>query len=72
MKDITIDDYKEHGPEFFEKYNYVKKQLGTGAKAEDVMSVMKALGAIVMKKRNDKKGGPFGFNKPADKEKDAA
>ena len=70
MKDITIEDYKEHGLEFFDKYNYVKNQLGTGAKAEDVLSVMKALGAIVMKKRSDKKGGPFGFNKPTE-EKDA-
>ena len=66
MKDITIDDYKEHGPEFFEKFNYVKRELGGDAKAEDIMNVMKALGAIVMKKRADKKGGPFGFNKSTD------
>ena len=66
MRDITIKDYQEFGPEFFEKYNYVKQQLGKDAKAEDVMAVMKALGAIVMKKRSDKKGGPFGFNKSTD------
>ena len=64
MKDITIEDYKEYGPEFFEKYEYVKQALGGEAKAEDVMNVMKALGAVVMKKRGEKKGGPFGFNKP--------
>ena len=64
MKDITIADYKEHGGEFFDKYNYVKEQLGDNAKAEDVMAVMKALGAVVMKKRADNKGGSFGFNKP--------
>ena len=68
MKDITIEDYKEYGPEFFEKYEYVKQALGGEAKAEDVMNVMKALGAVVMKKRGDKKGGPFGFNKPEAKE----
>ena len=68
MKDITIADYQEYGPEFFEKYKYIKRQLGADAKAEDVMNVMKALGAIVMKKRGEKKGGPFGFNKPEVKE----
>lgn len=63
MQDITINDYREHGGDFFKKYNYVKEQLGGEPKAEDVMTVMKALGALVMKKRADKKGENFGFNK---------
>tara|TARA_B100001769_G_scaffold196634_1_gene156910 strand:- start:33 stop:251 length:219 start_codon:yes stop_codon:yes gene_type:complete len=60
-KEITLEDYQDIGPEFFEKYNYVKKQLGTGAKAEDVLAVMKSLGALVMKKRSDTKASPMGI-----------
>ena len=62
MPDITIKDYEEFGPEFFDKYNYVKQQLGKDAKAEDVMAVMKALGAIVVKKRKEAKDVKVGFN----------
>lgn len=62
MPDITVKDYEEFGPEFFEKYNYVKKELGKDAKAEDVMAVMKALGAIVMKKKKEAKDVKIGFN----------
>ena len=60
-KKITVEDYQEHGPEFFEKYNFVKKELGKEAKAEDVLSVMKSLGAIVMKNKADKKSSPMGI-----------
>ena len=62
MPDITVKDYEEFGPEFFEKYNYVKQKLGKDAKAEDVMAVMKALGAIVMKKKKEAKDVKIGFN----------
>ena len=62
MPDITVKDYEKFGPEFFEKYNYVKKELGKDAKAEDVMAVMKALGAIVMKKKKEAKDVKIGFN----------
>lgn len=62
MPDITVKDYEEFGPEFFDKYNYVKKQLGKDAKAEDVMAVMKALGAIVVKKKKEAKDVKIGFN----------
>ena len=71
-KKITLADYEEHGPEFFEKFNYVKKQLGKDSKAEDVLSVMKSLGAIVMKNRADAKASSsFGFNKVDDEDKDS-
>lgn len=62
MPDITVKDYEEFGPEFFDKYNYVKQQLGKDAKAEDVMAVMKALGAIVVKKKKESKDVKIGFN----------
>ena len=65
MKDqpITVEDYKEHSKEFFDKYFYVAKELGEGAKAEDILKIMESLASVVMKKRSETKVGPFGFNK---------
>jgi len=53
MKDqpITVEDYKEHSQEFFDKYFYVAKELGEGAKAEDILKIMESLAGVVMKKR---------------------
>ena len=34
-KSITVEDYEKYSGEFFDKYFYVAKQLGEGAKAED-------------------------------------
>jgi len=64
MKDkpITVEDYEEHGKEFFDKYFYVAKELGEGAKAEDILKVMESLAGVIMKKRTEEgKVGPFGF-----------
>jgi hypothetical protein len=65
MKDreITVEDYEKYGDNFFEKYFYVAKQLGEGAKAEDVLKIMESLAGVVMKKRIEDEGkvGPFGF-----------
>jgi len=65
MKDkpITVEDYEKYGKEFFDKYFYVAKELGEGAKAEDILKIMESLGAVVMKKRMEEEGkiGPFGF-----------
>ena len=65
MKDktITVEDYEKYSGEFFDKYFYVAKQLGEGAKAEDILKIMESLGAVVMKKRMEEEGkvGPFGF-----------
>lgn len=63
MKPITIEEYKEHGPEFFEKFNYVKNEMGFHTKAEDVLKVMESLAGLVMTKRKEKSSGPMGFNK---------
>jgi hypothetical protein len=62
-KEITIEDYEKHGQEFFDKYFYVARELGEGAKAEDILKVMESLAGVVMKKRSQSKVGPFGFNK---------
>lgn len=65
MKDkpITVEDYQKHGKEFFDKYFYIAKELGEGAKAEDILKIMETLAMVVTKKRMDEEGkvGPFGF-----------
>ena len=66
MKDqpITVEDYKEHGQEFFDKYFYVAKELGEGAKTEDILKCMEAIGGVALKLALEEKGaGPFGFYK---------
>ena len=60
---ITVDDYKLVSDEFFQKYDFVKERMQLGAKAEDVLKVMEALSAAVIKERVKDKPGPFGFNK---------
>ena len=67
MKPITLEEYKEHGPEFFEKFNYVKNEMGFNSKAEDVLKVMESLAGLVMSKRKEKSSGPMGFNKETEK-----
>tara|TARA_R100000005_G_C4954163_1_gene173388 strand:+ start:113 stop:427 length:315 start_codon:yes stop_codon:yes gene_type:complete len=65
MKDqpITVEDYEKHGKEFFDKYFYIAKELGEGAKAEDILKIMETLAMVVTKKRMESEGkiGPFGF-----------
>ena len=72
MKDqpITVEDYKEHSQEFFDKYFYVAKELGEGANAEDILKIMESLAGVAMKNRSEDKAGPFGFNKKKETEED--
>lgn len=65
---ITVDDYKNVSDEFFQKYDFVRERLQLGAKAEDVLKVMEALSAQVIKERVKDKLGPFGFNKQTKEE----
>ena len=65
---ITVDDYKLVSDEFFQKYDFVKERMQLGAKAEDILKVMEALSAAVIKERVKDKLGPFGFNKGGKKE----
>ena len=72
MKLLTLDDYMKAGEEFFPKYYYVMGEMGEGAKPEDVLKVMEAVGGLALKMRLEKDGevGPFGFNKkPKEEEK---
>ena len=69
MKLLTLEDYQKAGEEFRPKYWYVSKELGEGAKVEDILKVMESLGAVALKiKVEDKLSGPFGFNKKKDDE----
>lgn len=62
---ITVGDYEKYSKEFFDKYFYVAKELGEGAKAEDILKIMESLVGVVMAKRKEenKKPSTFGFNK---------
>ena len=68
MKTLTVDDYKAAGEEFFPKYWYIAKELGEGAKPEDILKVMEAVGGIALKKALEDKLSPFGFNKKKDED----
>tara|TARA_B100002019_G_C20785271_1_gene364090 strand:- start:279 stop:485 length:207 start_codon:yes stop_codon:yes gene_type:complete len=63
-KPITVEDYEQVADEFFAKYHFVAKELGEGAKSEDILKIMENLTGLVMKKRKeDKSTGAIGFNK---------
>ena len=64
-KPITVEDYDAVADEFFAKYHFVAKELGEGAKAEDILRVMEAVGGVALKfaLEEKEKEGPFGFNK---------
>ena len=64
MKSLTLEEYQKAGEEFFPKYFYVAKELGEGAKPEEILKVLEALAGVAMKQRIESKmAGPFGFNK---------
>ena len=64
MKLLTLEDYQKAGETFWPKYWYVAKELGEGAKAEDILRVMEAVGGVALKVAlEEKSAGPFGFNK---------
>ena len=69
MKILTLEDYQKAGEHFWSKYWYVSKELGEGAKSEDILRVMETLGAVALQFKNEEdKEGPFGFNKKKDDE----
>ena len=63
MKTLTVEDYQKAGEEFWPKYWYVAKELGEGAKPEDILKVMEAVGTVALKLILEDKLAPFGFNK---------
>jgi hypothetical protein len=70
MKLLTLEDYQKAGETFWPKYWYVAKELGEGARTEDVLKCMEAIGGVALKLAlEEQAAGPFGFNK---KEKENA
>ena len=57
--EITLEDYEKAGEEFWIKYFYVAKELGEGAKPEQVLKVMESLAGVAMKNKVKNKIGPF-------------
>ena len=73
MKILTLEDYQKAGETFWPKYWYVAKELGEGAKTEDILKVMETLGGVALKlKLEEKMSGPFGFNKKKKEEEESA
>lgn len=73
MKLLTVEDYEKAGETFWPKYWYVAKELGEGAKTEDILKVMETLGGVALKlKLEEKMSGPFGFNKKKKEEEESA
>jgi len=63
MKLLTLEDYQKAGEEFWPKYWYIAKELGDGAKPEDILKVMEAVGGVALKLALEEKETSFGFNK---------
>ena len=68
MKLLTLEDYEKAGETFWPKYWYVAKELGEGAKAEDILKVLESIGTVALRLKMEEKEGPFGFNKDKDKD----
>ena len=61
-KPVTLNEYLVAGEEFWPKYWYVAKELGEGAKAEDVLKIMESLAGVAMRIRSEEEKNPIGFN----------
>ena len=61
MKPVSLDEYLVAGEEFWPKYWYVAKELGEGAKAEEVLKVMESLAGVAMRIRSEEKTTSIGF-----------
>jgi hypothetical protein len=62
VKLLTLEDYQKAGEHFWPKYWYVAKELGEGAKPEDILKVMETIGGVALKLKIES-NIPFGFNK---------
>lgn len=71
MKLLTLEDYEKAGESFWPKYWYVAKELGEGAKAEDILKVLESIGTVALRLKMEEKEGPFGFNKKKEDSDDA-
>ena len=70
-KPVTLEEYQAASEEFFPKYFFVAQELGEGAKTEDILKVMEAVGGVALRLALEEKEGPFGFNKKTKEEETA-
>ena len=70
MKLLTLEDYEKAGETFWPKYWYVAKELGEGARAEDILKILESIGTVALRLKLEEKEGPFGFNKKDEEESD--
>ena len=68
MKLLTLEDYQAAGETFWPKYWYVAKELGEGARAEDILKILESIGTVALRLKMEEKEGPFGFNKKEEEE----
>ena len=68
MKLLTLEDYEKAGETFWPKYWYVAKELGEGAKSEDILKILESIGTVALRLKMEEKEGPFGFNKKREDE----
>lgn len=71
MKLLTLEDYEKAGETFWPKYWYVAKELGEGAKSEDILKILESIGTVALRLKMEEKEGPFGFNKKKEDEEDS-
>ena len=72
MKLLTVEDYEKAGETFWPKYWYVAKELGEGARAEDILKILESIGTVALRLKLEEKEGPFGFNKKEEEALQAA
>ena len=60
-KPVTLEEYQAAGEEFWPKYWYVAKELGEGAKAEEILKIMESLSGVAMRIRTEEQKNSIGF-----------
>lgn len=60
-KPVTLEEYQSAAEEFFPKFFFVAKELGEGAKTEDILKVMESLAGVAVRLRSDRERSSIGF-----------
>lgn len=60
-KPVTLEEYQGAAEEFFPKYFFVAKELGEGAKTEDILKVMESLAGVALRIRTEETKSAIGF-----------
>ena len=60
-KPVSLEEYQSAAEEFFPKYFFVAKELGEGAKTEDILKVMESLAGVAMRQRSEAEKNTIGF-----------